>query len=269
MSITEQRNARAGSSGPVGQQLARARVAQGLSIDDVCRRTNIRPAVVHALENGDIGPSGGAVYARGHVRTLAQALHLDVDPLLGDFDASYGLGSPKKPVLIPDTDAAEVSIRPTQAPTRSPRWPWIMAALLVVVIIIAVVQLLVPEDKAPPKARTTTPTPAAAKPSAAVVKPPASPLSFPVPAEGVTLRIMLSTPSWLEISDQNGQSLIKRVAQINEQPVDLHAGALNATFGDAGAVTVSCNGHALGPIGAPGQVVTLILTRGSPQCPAA
>src|ERR1700712_2750116 len=145
MSITEQRNARAGSSGPVGQQLARARAAEGLSIDDICRRTNIRPAVVLALENGDIGPSGGAVYARGHVRTLAHALGLDVDALLGDFDASYDPGSQKKPVLIPDTDAAEVSIRPTQAPTRGARWPFVMAALLIVVIVIALVQLLVPE----------------------------------------------------------------------------------------------------------------------------
>jgi cytoskeleton protein RodZ len=269
MSITEQRNVRAGSSGPVGQQLARARVAQGLSIDDICRRTNIRPAVVHAIENGDVGPSGGAVYARGHVRTLAHALQLDVDPLLGDFDASHGLGSPKKPVLVPDTDAAEVSIRPAKAPNRGPRWPWIMATLLIVVIIIALVQLLVPGDKASPKAATTTPIPPVAKPSVAVVPPTAPPLAFPVPPEGVTLRILLTTPSWLEISDEHGNSIIKRVAQINEQPIDLHAGALNATFGDAGAVTLSCNGRPLGPIGAPGQVVTLILTRGSPQCPAA
>jgi cytoskeleton protein RodZ len=266
MSITEQRNARAGSSGPVGQQLARARAAQGLSIDDICRRTNIRPAVVHALENGDIGPSGGAVYARGHVRTLAQALGLDVDPLLGDFDASYSLGSPKKPVLIPDTDAAEVSIRPVRAPLRRPRWPFVMAALLVAVIVIALVQLLAPQDKATVK--TTTPTPPLAKPSAVVVKPTPPPLAFPVPPEGVTLRILLSTPSWLEISDEHGLSVIKRVVQISEQPLDLHAGALNATFGNAGAVTLSCNGHPIGPIGAPGQVVTLILTRGSPQCPA-
>src|SRR3978361_2091737 len=101
MSITERTDERTDSHGPVGAQLRRARTDQELSIEDVCQRTNIRPAVVHALENGDLEPSGGAVYARGHVRTLAHALDLDADRLLANFDASYGSGLPKMPILAP------------------------------------------------------------------------------------------------------------------------------------------------------------------------
>ena len=106
MSITERADERTESSGPVGAQLRRARTEQDLSIEDVCQRTNIRPAVVHALENGDLEPSGGAVYARGHVRTLAQALNMDPDPLLANFDASYGAAMPRMPVLVPEPEPA-------------------------------------------------------------------------------------------------------------------------------------------------------------------
>src|SRR6185437_2924737 len=105
---------------------------------------NIRPAVVAALESGDIGPSGSPVYARGHVRTLAHALGLDPTPLVASFDQAHGAEESLAPVLISDTDAAEVSLRPTRAPTSGPRWPIVMAVILVAVIVAALVQLLLP-----------------------------------------------------------------------------------------------------------------------------
>ncbi|HEX4430929.1 MAG TPA: helix-turn-helix domain-containing protein [Frankiaceae bacterium] len=268
MSVAEQAGARTGEGGPVGAQLARARVAHGFSIDDLQRRTNIRSTVISALERDDIRPSGGVVYARGHLRTLAQALGLDPTPLLAAFDASHGTASP--PVLVSDTDAAEVSLRSSGPPATGPRWPLVMAGLLVVVIVIALVQLLVPGSKdkghsavkalpAPAKANTLAPKPTAQAPS----------LVFPVPAEGVTLRIVLTTkPSWLDITDERGAQLIQRVVQPSNQALDLHAaGRLQATIGDASAAAVSCNGHPLGTLGAAKQVVTLTLVRGSTQCP--
>lgn len=268
MSVAEQADATTGERGPVGAQLARARVGHGFSVDDLHRRTNIRPSVISALERDDISPSGGVVYARGHLRTLAQALGLDPTPLLAAFDASHGTASP--PLLVPDTDAAEVSLRSSGPPATGPRWPLVMAGLLVVVIIIALVQLLLPGPKdtvrstraaspSPAKAKTLTPRATAHVPS----------LVFPVPAQGVTLRIVLTTkPSWLDIKDERGFQLIQRVLQPSNQPLDLHAaGQLQATIGDASAAALSCNGHPLGVLGAAKQVVTLTLVRGTAQCP--
>jgi hypothetical protein len=255
-------------------QIEAARTAQQLSIDDVCRRTNIRPAVVSALECGDIGPSGSPVYARGHVRSLAHALDLDPTPLVASFDQEYGADASLAPVLISDTDAAEVSLRPSRPPTSGPRWPIVMAVVLVAVIVAALVQLLLPSgDKsgqravaAPPSASASAPAQHEPKP-----KPTTPPLAFPVPAEGVTLRIvLLSKPSWLDVTDERGVNLIQTTVQPSNKALDLHAaGRLHATIGDASAAAVSCNGHPLGPLGAPAEVVTLDLTRGSPQCPGA
>jgi transcriptional regulator with XRE-family HTH domain len=270
MSITEQVSSMTDASKSVGARLAEARAAEGLSIDDVCRRTNIRPAVVSALENGDIAPSGGAVYARGHVRSLARAVGLDPAPLLEEFDASYGTASPPALVLVPDSDAAEVSLRPSAPRTSGPRWPLAMAAVLVVVIVIALVQLLLPGSKNAAD-RSVKPPPSASKAVKPKPKPkPSSLLVFPVPAQGVTLRFLLtSRPSWLDVSDEQGAELIQRVVDPAPLPFDFHAaGQLRATIGDAGATAVSCNGHPLGVLGGSGAVVTLTFTRGDPQCPA-
>jgi cytoskeleton protein RodZ len=266
VSVTERADATTGERGPVGAQLARARVAHGFSVDDLQRRTNIRPSVISALERDDIRPSGGVAYARGHLRTLAQALGLDPTPLLAAFDASHGTASP--PVLVPDTDAAEVSLRSSGPAAAGPRWPLVMAGLLVVVIVIALVQLLLPGPAhSAHRASITTPSPAKAK--ALTPKVTAPSLVFPVPAQGVTLRIVLTTkPSWLDVSDERGVQLIQRVVQPSNQPLDLHAaGQLQATIGDASAAALSCNGHPLGVLGAARQVVTLTLVRGTAQCP--
>jgi cytoskeleton protein RodZ len=268
VSVAEQADATTGERGPVGAQLARARVAHGFSVDDLRSRTNIRPSVISALERDDIRPSGGVVYARGHLRTLAQALGLDPTPLLAAFDASHGTASP--PVLVPDTDAAEVSLRSSGPPATGPRWPLVMAGLLVVVIVIALVQLLVPGPKdSVHSTGTATPSPAKVKTLTPKASPHAPSLVVPVPAQGVTLRIVLTTkPSWLDIKDERGVQLIQRVVQPSNQALDLHAaGQLEATIGDASAAAVSCNGHPLGVLGAARQVVTLTLVRGTAQCP--
>jgi cytoskeleton protein RodZ len=280
MSITERADERTDSSGPVGAQLRRARTAQGLSIEDVCQRTNIRPTVVHALENGDLEPSGGAVYARGHVRTLAHALDLNTDSLLANFDASYGAQMPRMPVLIPEPEAlVEPSPRAARDPDsrpvaarRGPRWSWVFGLVLVVVIVIALVQLLLPEGSSSGKPPRSLLPSAAAKPAlkpAPKPKPTTPSLHFPVPAEGVTLRIVLKKPSWLEVSDGDGVPLIQTTVKPSAHSLDLHAQILRATIGDAGAVEVSCNGHPLGPIGVSKQAVTLIFARGNLFCPAA
>lgn len=272
MSLIERAEPATDAFGPVGAELARARKARGWSIEDICSRTNIRPSVVAALEADDIRPSGGIVYARGHIRSLAHALGMDDAVLLAAFDAAHGAEATAPPVLVSDSDAAEVSLRSNGPVIRGPRWPLVMAGILVVIIVIALVQLLLPSAKDSAK-RTSAANPVTPRVAAPHVKaaPPPPSLVIPVPAQGVTLRIVLrSKPSWLDVSNEHGQSLIQRVVGPSTKPLDLHAdGMLRATIGAAGAVAVSCNGHPLGTLGGPTQVVTLTLTRGSAQCPGA
>lgn len=53
----------------VGHALRQARIAAGLTVDDITTATRVRIAIVHAIEADDFAPCGGDVYARGHIRT--------------------------------------------------------------------------------------------------------------------------------------------------------------------------------------------------------
>src|SRR4029453_11989162 len=73
----------------MGPQLVAARARLGLSIDQLSERTRIRPHVIEAIEIDDFAPCGGDFYARGHLRTLARVLGVDVAPLLATYDETY------------------------------------------------------------------------------------------------------------------------------------------------------------------------------------
>ena len=91
---------RVGSRFP-GRSLALARAAEGLTLDDVALRTCIRPGILRRIEVDDFGACGGDFYARGHLRILGQALHVDVDGLLGAFDREH-------PDLVETPDGARL-----------------------------------------------------------------------------------------------------------------------------------------------------------------
>src|SRR5206468_4316811 len=91
----------------VGETLSNARRSLGLSLDDVSADTRIRSSVVASIENDDFGPCGGAVYARGHIRSIARVLNIDSDPLVAEFDAGH------RPDLPPVAGAVGVGPQPT------------------------------------------------------------------------------------------------------------------------------------------------------------
>lgn len=70
----------------VGEQLRRAREAQGLSLAQVAEHTKLRADHLGALERGDFGVFPAPVYVRGTVRTYGRLLHLDLDPLIARLD---------------------------------------------------------------------------------------------------------------------------------------------------------------------------------------
>lgn len=69
----------------VGEQVAQARRARGMSVDDVAAKTSLRPLIIEAIEAGDFQMSGGDAYVVGHLRIIAKAVGLDADDLIADF----------------------------------------------------------------------------------------------------------------------------------------------------------------------------------------
>ncbi|MDQ1632518.1 MAG: cytoskeleton protein RodZ, partial [Frankiaceae bacterium] len=77
-----------------GRAIAEARAAQGLTLDELTAATCIRAGILRRMEADDFDACGGDFYARGHLRLVGQALHLDVHSLVDAFDRDHPDGDP-------------------------------------------------------------------------------------------------------------------------------------------------------------------------------
>jgi hypothetical protein len=123
----------------IGPELAAARTRVGLSVDELADRTRIRPHVIEAVEVDDFAPCGGDFYARGHLRTLARVLGVDVAPLLETYDERYA-DAPIDPRRVFEAElAGSGSIRATRG---GPNWSILVAAVMALILCWSVARLV-------------------------------------------------------------------------------------------------------------------------------
>ncbi|KPP97720.1 RodZ domain-containing protein [Marinobacter sp. HL-58] len=73
-------------SEPAGRQLRRAREQKGLSVSAVADAQHLRPAVIHAIEDGDYEQIDSELFLKGYVRTYAKQVGLDADAVIATLD---------------------------------------------------------------------------------------------------------------------------------------------------------------------------------------
>ena len=123
----------------IGPQFAGARRRLGLTVDELAERTRIRPHVIEAIEVDDFSACGGDFYARGHLRTLARVLGLDVTPLLETYDEHYA-DAPIDPRRVFEAELAGAgSIRATRG---GPNWSVLVAAVMALILCWSVARLV-------------------------------------------------------------------------------------------------------------------------------
>lgn len=260
------------SANGVGARLAEARSQQGLSVEDLSSRTYIRPAVIRGIENDDFTACGGPFYARGHIRTIARTLGLEETPLLQQFDRQHGAPEPRLGVETPAEPVALRSARSRPSRTGSnnggPGWMAVATVVLIVICVVLLVSVIVggpSDDGEDTTAAPPPPSPSAVAPSAAPST--AAPAPQPSTYTGVNLTVRLANgPSWVRVTDENGQVLASNVGTQGMQADFRGAQQLRFTFGNAAAAAATCNGKDLGPLGGQGQVVTRTLVLGDPAC---
>jgi len=124
----------------IGPELAAARTRLRLSVDQLAERTRIRPHVIESIEVDDFVPCGGDFYARGHLRTLARVLAVDVAPLLTSYDKKYA-DAPIDPRRVFEAELATAggSIRGTRG---GPNWSVLVAAVMAVILVWSIARLV-------------------------------------------------------------------------------------------------------------------------------
>ncbi len=252
----------------VGRALQQARIAAGLTVDDISTATRVRTAIVHAIERDDFAPCGGDVYARGHIRTLAKAVKLDPAPLLAQYEAQNGGGRPAPTPAAPLFEAER--IRPER---RGPNWTAAMVAAIVVVIGFVGFTMVNGDDGEADVAGdtepTASPTPSAVGKTAKPVVPAPEPSDSAIaaaPQDKVTVKVVAADgPSWISAKDHNGKMLYAGLLKKDEDKTFQDSSKIDLVLGDAGALDLFVNGKKIEDDWQPGAVERLTYTKGDPQ----
>lgn len=260
----------------IGRALQQARIAAGLTVDDVSNATRVRVTIVHAIEQDNFAPCGGDVYARGHIRTLARAVHIDPEPLLAQFADAHG-GRPAPTPAAPLFEAER--IRPER---RGPNWTAAMVAAIVAVVGFVGFTAFkggddtgsktqVAEGSTPTNSKpTVSATPKSAKPDR---KPDATPSTdasdgaiAAAPRDKVTVKVTADNGrSWISAKDHNGVTLFDGTLEQGDSKTFQDTEKVDLVLGDAGAVQLFVNGKEIQDDFQAGQVERLTYTKGDPE----
>jgi hypothetical protein len=224
----------------IGPELAAARTRLGLSVDQLADRTRIRPHVIEAVEVDDFEPCGGDFYARGHLRTLARVLGIDVAPLLASYDERYARApiNPRRVFEAELATGAHGSIRGTRG---GPNWSVLVAVVMALVLAWSIARLVM---DTPPELRGATPVlNGSGGPQGAGNAPVAEPVSVVVTAASGGARVV--------VRDGAGEQVFKGSLSVG-QTRELKASPPVRVDSTDGAVTVSLAGGEARPVGEPG-----------------
>ncbi|MFF7130287.1 RodZ domain-containing protein [Streptomyces sp. NPDC008240] len=256
----------------VGRALKQARIEAGLTVDDVSSATRVRIAIVHAIEADDFAPCGGDVYARGHIRTLAKAVHLDPAPLIEQFDAAHG-GRPAPTPAAPLFEAER--IRPER---RGPNWTAAMVAAIVAVVGFVgftafkgggngndAKSQVADGATSPTPSKAASPTPKKDKPAAPTSEASDSAIAA-APQDKVTVQVSAAGGrSWISAKDHNGRMLFDGLLKQGESKTFQDSSKINLILGDAGAIQLYVNGKKIEDNFQKGAVERLTYTKGDPE----
>jgi len=246
-----------------GERLRRAREASGISLVDLSARTKIRLTVLDAIERADLARLPSSFYAKTFLRAYAAEVHLDPEPIIEEYSA-----------LV---EAPALARRQTELPgdrngvppilfgvVRRGLAPAGMFALAAILLFFAnnfrQTDRPNPLSEAEPGATATSGT---TPPSPAAERTPTSEDSMAASRhqpELLTVEVRPAGLLWLE-GTADGQRVIKRLLQPQEKFVVEAHNEIGLLIGDAAAFDFSINGRPGRPLGRPGEVRTLAITR--------
>ena len=236
----------------IGQQLAAAREAAGLSVDEVSEHTRVRSTVIRAIEDDNFDPSGGDFYARGHIRSIASVVGIDAAPLIAQFDEER---QPQGADLAEVFDHETAGHRLTR---RGPNWTAVMGAALLAAIVLIGYQVFTAANQ--PKRGTGTVAQPTHSPVVSITPTPTPSNTDSAVAQAHNTEVVLSLHTlagkraWVSVSNPSGQ-IFQGILVSGQSKTFRDPKRLSLVVGDASAISLTVNGTNMGVMGGPGDVV--------------
>jgi transcriptional regulator with XRE-family HTH domain len=252
------------SSTPFGEHLRREREMRGVSLDEISAATRISTRFLEAIEKDQWDQLPGGVFNRGFIRSIARFLGLDEDSLV----AEYALGTAS------DAQVRVAAYRPHQMPRN-----WRPAAVAVVAIALIAVGGVVGYRRygagitARLRERFLTARAGAhagissGQPAAPGTDPPdgspvaaAAPPSSDQAPDGLALKMQAGKPADVKVI-ADGKVVFDGAVQVDDVKQFDAQYNFEITSSESSALLLELNGHAMPPIGTPGQPGSVTLTR--------
>ena len=134
--MTEERNS------VIGQELQKARLDKGLSLDDIQQTTKIQKRYLAAIENGQFDQLPGAFYERAFVRQYANAVGLDVADFMKNHDITTETVEPDLSGARVDADNVTRAGMHKVEETAADKTRQMMPKILIGVAVIAIIAVI-------------------------------------------------------------------------------------------------------------------------------
>jgi cytoskeletal protein RodZ len=231
-----------------------------MSVEDVSSATRIRAGLIRSIESDDFEPCGGAVYARGHLRSIARAIGIDPEPLVAEFNRAHA-EEPQRVQVPAQPTEPDLAAR---ADRRRPNWTAAMAAALVAICVLAAYGLVnrgpshSSGSNAAPPSRVQPSTPATQKP----VSPPPSAVAVVPSTIATALVRTTSGRTWLQVTTLSGRMLFQGLLEQGQSKVFRDARGLRLIIGNAPAVQLVADNRDYGTPQSSGNVARVTVQPG-------
>ena len=241
-----------------GATFKKARESRGISLDQIAHETRISSRFLAAIENEEFNLLPGGVFNRGFVRSFAEAVGIDPDQAVADYERLVSVPAP-----------ADVVASAEASPPKSERklYPVAIAGLAIAVGLF----YFVTRESAPTIETSTTPNatpPAAGQPTPEPARvPEATPAvpPEPVPApslktQALTLDIQALQKTWIKVEADGNSANPGEVLEPGMTRKFTAENTLQISIGNAAGLTLKINDMPVKPLGKSGQVRLLTIT---------
>ena len=254
----------------LGAALRAAREESGQTVEQVSAETRIRATLIRDLEADSFGSSMGAVYARGHVKSIAAALGVDPAPLLALFDQVQQVEEAPTIVEVAtatapkgfDGSAFAASAAALRPERRTPRWGAALAVAAAVLLTFMGIGWATGGKKPAGQTAIQQPTQAPSTPTEAVRTPAPDSVASKPAVTGAQLRMrVIGGRSWVSVSNAAGKTLFEGTMRDGDFKDFTDPLRLKVVVGSALFVNLNCGGKDSGPAGARGAVMRFECTQ--------
>lgn len=267
----------------VGQRLASARAARGLTVADVAAATNLRSTIIERIEADLFEKVDEPVYVRAHLRRIAQVVGEDAADVVREYNASLAPEAlepePPKPTLATKQPRNIFEHYETETlPQRRTHSAQLLALGVIALLLLigwarfgpgrssadpnVVPSLSLSESATPTETASASVTPSESATPLSTDTASATPTG--VDPNVVTVKVTANGACWLQIFSSTGQVLLAKTIYAGDEFTFVDPTKLRVSMGSAGAVSLTVNGVELGAQGSVGTVVTRDFGLGDP-----